>query len=124
VDNFKNKNIAIVGVSEDPEKYGHKIFSDLKSSGYKIYGVNLKGGEVMGNKIYTHLKELPIKPDLVIIIVPPQVTEKIIDDCKELGVKQIWMQPGSESEEAIEKARRYGIGVISNACFMRSQGVW
>jgi len=121
---IKDKNIAVVGVSQREEKFGFRIFRDLLNSGFKVGAVNPRGGEVLGRKIYKNLKELENAPDLVITVVPAQVTERIVDDCRDLGVKEIWMQPGSESDAAIEKAKSYGIAVTYNACFMMRNKIW
>lgn len=117
------KLIAVVGVSGDASKYGHKIFRDLLNSGYPVKGVNPKGGFVLGSNIYKSLSELEKRPDLVITVVPPSVTEQVVEECNALGVKTVWMQPGSESRAAIEKAGTYGIKTIA-ACFMVVKGVW
>lgn len=121
---MKDKSIAIIGVSNKEEKYGFRIFRDLTKAGYRVKGINPRNGEVLGKKIYRNLKELVDKPDLVITVVPPEVTEKIIDECKQLGIKKIWMQPGSSSEEVVQKAKQYGISATYNACFMVEQGIW
>lgn len=117
------KLIAVVGVSEDASKYGHRIFRDLLNAGYPVKGVNPKGGFVLGQTVYKSLSELEKRPDLVITVVPPPVTEAIVEECNKLGVKTVWMQPGSESEGALKKASDYGIKAIS-ACFMVQKGVW
>jgi predicted CoA-binding protein len=121
---FKEKIIAVVGVSNNEEKFGFKIFRDLLEAGFNVKGINPREVEVLGRKIYASLNELESVPDLVITVVPPAVTEKIVETCKEIGVKEIWMQPGSESEIAVQKAKQYGISVTYNACFMRQQGIW
>lgn len=121
---IKEKEIAVVGVSERTEKFGYKIFRDLLANGYKVSGVNPKGGEVLGKTVYKNLKELPVVADLVITVVPSIVTENVVETCRELGIPEIWMQPGSESEKAIENAKKYGMDVTSNACFMVKQGLW
>ncbi|MFH7860321.1 MAG: CoA-binding protein, partial [Candidatus Aenigmatarchaeota archaeon] len=97
---FLNKNnvIAIVGVSRDPEKYGYKVYKDLKEAEYKVYPVNPNASEILGDKCYPNLESLPIKPDVVNIVVPPNITEKIVKECKKLNIKKVWMQPGAESE--------------------------
>ena len=117
--NRKNeKIIAVVGVSGDEEKFGFKVFKDLLRKGQNVYGVNPNTKVVLTQKIYSDLKSLPEMPDLVITVVSPKVTEKIIDECISLGIKEIWMQPGSESEKAIKKAESNGISVIHDACIM------
>jgi len=112
------KTVAIVGVSKDEKKFGYKVFKDMIKKGQKVYGINPKVDAILGRKIYSKIQDIPEKPDLVITVVPPEVTEKIVDDCISIGIKEIWMQPGSESEKAIKKAQDNGISVIYNACIM------
>ncbi len=123
MNNSEYKLIAVVGVSDDASKYGHKIFRDLLKAGYPVKGVNPKGGFVLGHNIYRSFSEMEQKPDLVITVVPPAATEKVVEECNALGIKTVWMQPGSESDTAIAKAKTYGIKTIS-ACFMVQKGVW
>jgi len=121
---FKEYNIAVVGVSLNKEKYGYKIFKDLKNNGYKVYGINPEINEFEdGVKIYENLSKLPVKPDIVITVVQPEVSENIIDECIKLGIKYVWLQPGSESHAAIEKAHKNNIKTTT-ACFMVHNGLW
>ena len=110
---------AVVGVSTDPTKYGHKIFKTLRNAGYAVYGVNLRGGEVDGQTLYTSLAKLPEKPAVVDIVVPPAQTEEVVRQCAELGLSRVWMQPGSESEAAIAFCHEHDIQVVHGACAMR-----
>ncbi len=109
---------AVVGVSRNPQKYGHQVYKDLKSAGYKVYPVNPNAQEVLGNKCYPCLEELPERPDVVVTVVPPQVTEQVVKTCKELEIKRVWMQPGSESEEAIRFCKENGLEVVYDKCIM------
>lgn len=115
--------IAVAGVSDDASKFGHRIFRDLISAGYPVEGVNPRGGFVLGRHIHKSLSEMEKKPDLVITVVHPDATEKIVEECNRLGIKNVWMQPGSESAAAIAKAGEYGIKTTA-ACFMVVKGVW
>lgn len=116
---IENKNVfAVVGVSRNPEKYGHKVYKDLKEAGYKVYPINPNASQILGDECYPNLESLPEKPDVVTIVVPAKVTEKIVEECKKLGIKKIWMQPGSESEIAIQLCRESGIKVIHGVCIM------
>ncbi len=93
------KNVfEVVGVSKESEKYGNKIYLDLKHASYTVYPVNPNTIEIYGNKCYSNLMELPILPDVVDIVVPPKITEEIAKECKNLGINKVWMQPGSESK--------------------------
>ena len=86
---MKDKIIAVVGVNDNPEKFGYKIFFDLRDEQYQVFAVGVRGGEVNGAKIYKTLAELPQKPDLVITVVPPIGTDKIVNDCINLQIKEI-----------------------------------
>lgn len=115
--------IAVAGVSADASKYGHKIFRDLLKSGFEVKGVNPKGGFVLGNNICKSLAEIEKKPDVVIMVVPPEAAVQVLEDCNKLGIKEVWLQPGSESEAALAKAKAYGIKAEA-ACFMVASGIW
>lgn len=114
----KTNIFAVVGASRDPEKYGHQVYKDLKGAGYKVYPVNPNAKEILGDKCYPDLKNLPTKPDVVNIVVPPKVTEKTVKTCKMLGITKVWMQPGSESENAIKFCHENGIDVVYGTCVM------
>jgi predicted CoA-binding protein len=118
-DFLKKTNVfAVVGVSRDPEKYGHQVYTDLRNAGYRVYAINPNVNEVLGDKCYSSLEALPIKPDVVDVVVPPKATEDVVKTCKKLGIKKVWMQPGSESETAINFCRENGINIIHGICVM------
>ena len=97
------KNVfAVVGASRNPQKYGHQVYKDLKNAGYEVYPVNPHASEILGDRCYPNLENLPNNPDVVNVVVPPKVTERIVRICKKLGITKVWMQPGSESETAIK----------------------
>lgn len=114
----KNFTYAVIGASNNTEKYGYKVFVDLLSAGYKVFPVNHKESSVADKKAYASLGDYPGSIDVVIFVVPPKVTEKILPEVFELGIKKVWMQPGSESEEAIGFCQKNGISHIENACIM------
>lgn len=124
MDSFINKRIAVIGVSANPAKFAHKIYKDLKAKGVIVSGVHPLGIDVLGDRMYKSLSEISPVPEIVITVVPSSITEKIVLECVKLGIKEIWMQPGSESQTAILNAQSQGIKVTSNACFMVGQGIW
>ncbi len=117
----KDNVFAVVGVSKDPEKYGHEVYKDLKKGGYKVYPVNPNADEVLSDKVYDSLEDLPKKPDVVDVVVPPEVAEKIVRQCDSLGIGRVWLQPGSESEEIIEYCEENGIEVVHDRCVMKER---
>jgi predicted CoA-binding protein len=115
---YRENIFAVVGASRDPKKYGHQVYRDLRNAGYSVYCVNPNADEVLGNKCYPSLKVLPVKPDVVDVVVPPKITEHLVKTCKKLGITKVWMQPGSESETAIKFCEENSIDVIHGVCVM------
>ena len=110
--------VAVVGVSINPEKWGYKLYNALKPVYSGVYAVNPRYEAVDGVRCYPDLRSLPEKPDVVVTVVPPKVTEAVVEVCRDLGIRRIWMQPGSESEKAIDFCRDNGIEVIYNCCLV------
>ncbi len=116
---LRKKNVyAVMGVSRNPRKYGYRVYKDLKNSGYKVYPINPNADEILGDKCYNSLEELPEKPDVVDLVVPPKITEDVVKKCKKLGIKRVWMQPGSESEKAINFCKENNIKIVHGICVM------
>lgn len=115
---------AVVGASNNPQKYGYRIYRTLRAAGYKVYAVNPNESKISGNPSYPTLADLPERPAVVDIVVPPQVTEQIVRQVKELGIKNVWMQPGAESQEAIDYCNKNGINVVYNDCAMVRRKKW
>ncbi|MFW6110775.1 MAG: CoA-binding protein [Thermoproteota archaeon] len=114
----KGNIFAVVGASRDPKKYGYQVYADLRKANYKVYPVNPNAYEILGDKCYPRLEELPEKPDVADLVVPPEVTEEVVKTCKKIGVDKVWMQPGSESERAIDFCNENGIKVVHGVCVM------
>jgi predicted CoA-binding protein len=115
---------AVVGASQDPTKYGNRIFRTLREAGYTVYPVNPKGGQLDGNTVYVSLADLPQPPQVVDLVVSPAVTEQVVQEAHELGLSRVWMQPGAESEVAIEYCHEHGIQVVHDACAMIWKRQW
>lgn len=114
------KSFATVGATKNAEKYGYQIFKSLKSRGYEVYPVNPRLKELEGVKCYASLDDIPVKVDVVDFVVPPEVTEVILKDCKRLGLDRVWLQPGSESEAAIAYCHENNLKVVHDVCVMLS----
>jgi uncharacterized protein len=109
---------AVVGTSPNREKYGHKVYEDLKRGGYEVYPINPSYDDIDGETCYPDLHSLPCKPDVVEFVCPPPVTERVVEDMVSLGIDKAWMQPGAESEEAINTCLENGISVLHDVCIM------
>lgn len=115
---------AVVGASADPAKFGNRVFHSLRDAGYTVFGVNARGGTLEGQRLYRSLADLPQTPAVVDTVVPPAVTEQIVQQCAELGITRVWMQPGSESEAAIAYCKAHSIQVVHDACAMVRRRTW
>lgn len=103
---------AVIGASEDPSKFGHRVFASYLRHGRTVYPVNPRATLVLGHPVYPDLAALPVPVEAVSIITPPPVTERVMDDVIAAGVKHVWMQPGADSPGAVHKAREAGLNVI------------
>jgi predicted CoA-binding protein len=127
-DFLAQKKIAIVGVSDKRETGCNAGFRKFKEAGYKVYAVNPRMTAFEGDPCYPDLKSLPEKPDAVFIFTGPKVTDQIVQQCVDLGIKRVWMhclmgtKPGlaagmtSVSLDAVQVCRENGITVIPGAC--------
>ena len=104
---------AVVGASTDRSKYGNKVLRCYQQHGKEVYPINPKALEVEGLKAYPSLASLPVKVPAVSVITPPAITEQVVREAAAAGVKHIWMQPGAESDAAIEAAESLGMDVIA-----------
>jgi predicted CoA-binding protein len=122
------KKIAVVGVSDKRDTGCNLNYKKFKEAGYKVYAVNPHISSYEGQPCYPDLKSIPEKPDGVFILASPKVTEQIVQQCVELGIKHIWMhclmgtKPGlakgitSVSPQAVEMCKANGITVIPGSC--------
>ena len=115
---MEQKKFAIVGATDNPEKYGNHILKNLKKRGYEVYPINPRLKEIEGTQCYTSLADIPVTVDVVDFVVPPDVTNVLLKECKELGLNRIWLQPGSENESAIRFCRENNLKVVHDVCVM------
>ncbi len=113
------KTYAVAGASARQHKYGNKVFRALVASGRETFPLNPVTKQIEGHTAYPRIADLPVVPESLSVITPPQVTRQVVADAIEAGVQNIWMQPGAEDEEASRLAREAGINVIDDgACVL------
>jgi predicted CoA-binding protein len=103
---------AVIGVTENTEKYGYKIYRRLKDLNYDVYGISPKYESIEGDKVYSSLEELPVKPDVAVFVVSAEHGIEYVKKCLELGISKIWLQPGTVSFELLRCAGECGIDVF------------
>jgi predicted CoA-binding protein len=127
-DFLAQKSIAVVGVSDKRETGANRNYKTFKQHGYRVYAVNPRITVFDGAPCYPDLKSTPEKPDAVFMLTSPRVTEQVVQQCVDLGIKHVWMhclmgtKPGlsagstSVSASAVEMCREHGIAVIPGSC--------
>ncbi len=110
-----HKSFAILGVSRDPQKYGHEVFEALHAH-YTVYPINPKYDQVDGLPCYASLDVLPETPEVVVTALAPHVTEQVIPRCIDRGISLVWMPPGCYTEQAVELCRAAGVREIHDLC--------
>ena len=103
---------AVVGASQDREKYGNKVLRAYLQRQRAVYPVNPTARVVEGLAAFPDLSSLPESVHGISIVTPPQVTEQVVIEAARLGIHHVWMQPGSESKRAVELAQEAGMNVI------------
>jgi predicted CoA-binding protein len=112
------RTIAVIGLSDDPSKPSHYVSAYMQQHGYKIYPVNPAIPEVLGEKSYPSLSDLPIKPDIVDVFRLPKFIPAIVDEMLRLGLPNLWVQQGIINLEAAARAEAGGIHVVMDRCIM------
>jgi len=112
------RTIAVIGLSEVPSKPSHYVSAYMQQHGYKIYPVNPSISEVLGEKSYASLSDLPIQPDIVDVFRLPKFIPAIVDEMLQLGLPNLWVQQGIINLEAATRAEAGGIHVVMDRCIM------
>ena len=112
----KSKKIAIVGISRKEDRDSFKVAKHLKEHGYQIVPVNPAYEEVLGEKCYKSLSDIPFEVDIVDIFRRPDAIPPIVDEAIKIGAKAVWMQLGLAHNESAKKARDAGLQVVQSKC--------
>ncbi len=104
---------AVVGASADRSKYGNKVLRCFLQHGWEVHPIHPKLAEVEGLKAFATLAEVPVQLRCISIITPPAITERVVEEAAQVGVRIVWMQPGAESPAAVARAKALGMQVIA-----------
>jgi hypothetical protein len=112
------KTIAVVGLSSNPMRASHGVAEYLKNAGYRIIPVNPNETEVLGEKAYARLEDVPEPVDIVDVFRRAEEVPAVAESAIGIGAKVLWMQLGIENAEAAERARAAGLVVVEDSCLM------
>ena len=114
---LEKKVWVVIGANQNPEKFGNKIYKRLKNKGYEVYPVNPMYEIIEGNKCYKNLSEMPIKPEVINMVVSPKFGMAFIKEALDLGIKNIWFQPGTFDKEIFKMLKSKNVDAIQ-ACVL------
>jgi predicted CoA-binding protein len=121
-----NPSIAVVGVSRSGKGFGNAACRSLRTQGYRVYPVNWSAPTIDGMRCYSRLSELPERVNAVLVVVPPPQAVDVIREAAAAGIRQVWLQQGAGSPEAVRVGAELGLDVISGECilmFARPTGI-
>jgi predicted CoA-binding protein len=110
--------VAIVGATENPSKYGSRIYRDLRAKGFTVYAVNPYRDEVHGDPCYRSVADLPEAPTIIDFVVPPKRTLETLAQCLDLGYTNVWIQPGAEDDAVEAYLEEHGFNHLVHECIM------
>lgn len=113
------KNIAVVGLSPNPARPSHGVARAMQGFGFNVIPVHPAVKEVLGQKAYPRLADIPTPIDLVNVFRRAEFIDPIVDECLALGLKALWIQEGIVNEPAAVRAREAGMTVVMNRCIYR-----
>jgi predicted CoA-binding protein len=108
--------IAMVGASSNPDKASHGIMQKLQRAGYRVIPVNPREAEILGERSYASLVDIPERIDIVDVFRRAEDTPAIADEAVTIGAKALWLQTGIVSEDAAARAKKGGLIVVMDAC--------
>jgi predicted CoA-binding protein len=114
-----SKTVAVVGISPDSERASHRVASYLQSVGYRIVPVRPDGEEILGEKVYRSLRDIPFQVDIVDVFRKPEAVPPIANEAIEIGAGTLWLQEGVANPEAEAMARKAGLAVVSDRCMLK-----
>ena len=113
------RTVAVVGLSSRPDRPSYGVAKYLKSAGFRIIPVNPEETEVLGERAYAKLEDVPEKIDVVDVFRRPEFVPEIVDSAIRVGAKAVWMQQGVVNEPAAERARQAGLAVVMDRCMLK-----
>lgn len=116
------KTVAIIGASNDRNKYGNKAVRAFLHQGYTVYPVNPKESQIEGLPAFRSISEVPARPQRISVYVPPPILLKLLPDIAARGCDELWLNPGTESDEVLAEAERLSLNVVQ-ACSIVGVGV-
>lgn len=112
------RTLAVVGVSRQTQSFANAVYRTLKERGYRVIPVNPFAVRLEGDACYPSVRAVPERVGSALVFLPREQTEAVVQEIVEAGIKNIWLQRGTETTGAVELCRRQGVNVVSGECVM------
>ncbi len=117
-DFISGKRVAILGVSRSGKKFGNIALKELQTRGYQLYPVHPQATEIDGVKCYPNLETLSGQVDGALVVLPPAQVSGVLNEVAAAGIRNVWLQQGAESAEALAQGKQLGLNVVSGKCIL------
>jgi predicted CoA-binding protein len=115
---FQKKSVALVGVSRDDKQFANVVMRTLRQRGFTVYPINPHAETVGGQRCYPRIDAIPDSVGAVGVFIPPALVPSVLAQVHTAGIKNVWLQQGTESEEAIAFCNEHGIDVVAGECML------
>ena len=109
------KSVAVIGASSNRDKYGNKALRAFEKQGYTVFAINPNEREVEGHTTYASVLDVPQPIDMATVYVQPEVGVRVMDEIAKKGIAEVWLNPGADEPEVVERAQALGLRPIQ-AC--------
>jgi uncharacterized protein len=106
------KTVAIIGASRNRSKFGNKALRAFEHKGYRVLAINPNEREVEGHRTFASVLDVPDQIDMATVYVPGDVGVRVMDDLAKKGIKEVWLNPGADDGEVVERAKQLGLKVV------------
>jgi predicted CoA-binding protein len=116
------KTVAVIGASTNRSKFGNRAVRAYRAQGYRVIPIHPREAEIEGLPAFKSVLDVPMPIDIASFYVPPEIGERVIDDVVAKGVREVWLNPGADSDALINKTRALGIRPVV-ACSIVALGL-
>ena len=116
-----SKTVAVIGASSKRHKFGNKALRAYLSQGYRVFAINPNEEQVEGIKTYASVLDVPEPIDMATVYVPGHIGVRVMEDIAKKGIPEVWLNPGADDDEVVERAKALGVRIIQ-ACSIMAIG--
>ena len=113
-----SKTVAVIGASSKRHKFGNKALRAYLSQGYRVFAINPNEEQVEGIKTYASVLDVPEPIDMATVYVPGHIGVRVMEDIAKKGIPEVWLNPGADDDEVVERAKALGVRIIQACSIM------